>query len=597
MLEKKKGILLKGIAASPGIIIGRAVVLNKRKFDVQPTLITPSKVKKEVADFKKAIVKVKKELNKLSEDVSKRLGPEYARIFEAQAMIADDNVINSKVTELIEKQRFSAAYLYYQQVNEVIEQLSKSADPYLKERILDINSVCARLINVLQGVKKSVVEYFEGPTVVVTRDLSPGDLLGFSVRKRVGFATGSGGVTSHTFLLAKSLNLPAVVGLGSALEKINTGDYVIIDGFTGRLYIDPEAEISNVYRRRQRFLLELNRQFLRFRDQPARTQDGYKIKILSNIELPPEAAKVIKCGAEGIGLFRTENLFLTDNTFPSVNKQFRIYKAILERMGDHPVIIRTFDLGGDRFTSSTVKAIDPNPFLGWRAIRFCLDQPDIFKTQLKALLRASVYGNLEIMLPMISNLDELLETKELIRQCRDELTKDKVSFKEKIPLGIMVEIPSAVMIAEHLATEVDFFSLGTNDLIQYALAVDRTNEMLSRLYQSFHPAVLKMIDQTIIAGHKHKIRVGICGEFATDPYGVILLVGLGIDEISINYQATGMVKQLIRNIDVKRARMIAEAACQKKTASQVEEFLKEKVKSYFSSLIPLIDFVRGTNDG
>lgn len=597
MEEKRKGILLKGIAASPGIIIGRAVVLNKRKVDVKLSPINADEVNIEIADFKKAIAQLKKDLSKLSEDVSKRLGPEYARIFEAQSMIVDDQIINSKVVELIEKEKLNAAYLYYQQIDSVIKQLSKSADPYLKERILDINSVCARLISILQGVKKPVVEYFKGPTVVVARDLTPGDLLGLSVRKKVGFATGLGGVTSHTSLLAKSLNLPAVVGLGSAVEKVNTGDHIIIDGLTGRLYINPGSEILKFYHLRQRFLSDLIQQFLILKDQPAQTKDGYRIKILNNIELPSETAKVMKCGAEGIGLFRTENLFLTDSDFPDISRQFRIYKTILKRMGDYPVIIRTFDLGGDKFTSSKVKAIDPNPFLGWRAIRFCLDRPDIFKTQLKALLKASVYGNLEIMLPMISNLDELLETKKLIQQCQDELTKERVMFKKKIPLGIMIEIPSAVMIAEHLADEVDFFSIGTNDLIQYALAVDRTNEILSNLYQSFHPAVLKMIEQTIIAGHRHNIRVGICGEFATDPYGVILLVGLGIDEISVNYQATGMVKRLIRNIDVERAQEIARVSCRKKTASQVEEFLRGKVKSYFPSLEPLVEFMRGANNG
>ncbi len=597
MEKKRKGILLKGIAASPGIIIGRAVVLNKEKVNVESYPINADKVDKEIADFKRAIATVKRGLRKLSEDVSKRLGPEYARIFEAQSMIVDDQIINSKVVELIEKEKLNAAYIYYQQIDAVIKQLSKSSDPYLKERILDINSVCAKLISVLQGVKKSTVGYFKGPTVVVARDLTPGDLLGFSVRKKVGFATGLGGVTSHTSLLAKSLNLPAVVGLGSTVEKVNTGDNVIIDGLTGRLYINPGSETLKYYHLRQRFLSDLFRQFLVLRDQPAQTKDGYRIKILNNIELPSETAKVIKYGAEGIGLFRTENLFLTDNDFPDISKQFRIYKTILKRMGDCPVIIRTFDLGGDKFTSSKVKAIDPNPFLGWRAIRFCLDRPDIFKTQLKALLKASVYGNLEIMLPMISNLDELIETKELIQQCQDELAKEKAMFKKKIPLGIMIEIPSAVMIAEYLADEVDFFSLGTNDLIQYALAVDRTNEILSHLYQSFHPAVLKMIEQTIRAGHKHNIRVGICGEFAADPYGVILLVGLGIDEISVNYQATGMVKQLIRNIDKKRARAIARMACRKKTALHVEEFLRKKVKLYFPSLVPLVDFMRGANNG
>jgi len=585
--------MLEGVAASPGIVIGKAVVLKKAKVDVKPTAVDSSKVKKEISDFKKAIAMVKKDLQKLAITVGQRLDPEYSRIFEAQMMIADDQVINARVVELVKEKKLSAAYLYHQQVDEVIEQLSKSKDSYLRERTLDIDSVCTRFLNVLQGVKKAIVKDVEGPTIVIASNLSPGDLLGFSVRKKVGFAMEIGGVTSHTSLLAKSLNLPAVVGLGPGVGKVDTGDRIILDGFTGKLYVNPDQGILKDYHRRQRYLTGLNLQLSKLKSKPARTKDGYQVKIMGNIELPTETARVIKSGAEGIGLYRTEYLFLTDSAYPGIDKQFRVYKSILKKMGDEPVKIRTFDMGGDKFISRASRSVDPNPFLGWRAIRFCLDNPEIFKIQLKALLKASVHGKLEIMLPMISNLDELLETKRLIKECRNELAAENVMVKDNIPLGIMIEVPSAVLLAEHLAAEVDFFSLGTNDLIQYVMAVDRSNEQLAHLYQSLNPAVLMMIKQTIVAGHNHDIKVGICGEFAADPYGVILLVGLGVDEFSVNYQSTGLVKQVVCNIDRKLASETAEHACRLQTASQVKNYLRSQIKSHFPELLPLIEFIKG----
>jgi len=328
MVSNNKAWMIEGVAASPGIVIGKAVILKKAKVDVKPTAIGSAKVKKEISDFKKAIAMVKNDLQKLAVTIGQRLDPEYSRIFEAQMMIADDQVINSKVIELIKEKKLSAAYLYHQQVNEVIDQLSNSKDAYLRERILDIDSVCTRFLNVLQGVKKAVVKDVEGPTVVIAVNLSPGDLLGFSVRKKVGFAMEIGGVTSHTSLLAKSLNLPAVVGLGRDVGKINTGDRIILDGFIGKLYVNPGQGILKDYHNRQRYLTVLNLQLSKLKSKPAMTLDGHRVKIMCNIELPIEAPRVIKSGAEGIGLYRTEYLFLTDNAYPGIDKQFRVVEPL-----------------------------------------------------------------------------------------------------------------------------------------------------------------------------------------------------------------------------------------------------------------------------
>jgi phosphotransferase system enzyme I (PtsI) len=596
MANNQQRFSLSGIASSPGIVCGRAVVLSEKPAEIGPEPIKPENIEKEIAGFKHAIARLKKELEKQASNIGERLGSEYARLFETQAMIADDQIINSQVIELIRQKNQSAAFLYHQQVHRVIEQLGKSNDAYLRERIFDINSVCNRLIDILTGAKRSFGKQVDGPMVVIARYLNPGDLLGFSLKRKVGFALGLGGVTSHTSLLAKSLNLPTVVGFGLDVDRVKTGDKVILDAFAGKLLVNPDLKTNNFYKDRQRLLADLIRKFHQERLKPAITTDRHRVKILNNIELPSEASRVINSGADGIGLFRTEYLFLRDSAFPNSEKQFRIYRQILEKMGSKPVIIRTFDLGGDKFVGTTGKAVDPNPFLGWRAIRFCLDRPEIFKDQLKALLRASFYGNLEIMLPMISNLDELTATKRLIRECREELAADKVKTKENIPLGIMIEIPSAAMIADHLAREADFFSLGTNDLIQYTLAVDRTNEMLAHLYQSNHPAVLQLIEKTITAGHRRKIPVAVCGEMGADPYGIIMLIGLGIDELSVNYQSTGMVKTIVRNIDYRRAKIIARACCRKKTAAEVEDYLDSKINEYWPKLVPIINFIKGANN-
>lgn len=597
MAQNQHRFVLSGVASSPGIIIGRAVVLAETHAEVTPTPIKPENIEKEIANFEHAIARLKKELEKQALNIGERLGSEYARLFEAQAMIVDDQVINSRVIELIRQEKLTAAYLYHEQVKVVVDQLSQSPDVYLRERIFDINSVCWRLIDLLQGIRKTTVMQIEGPIVVIAKYLNPGDLLGFSLKRKVGFALGLGGTTSHTSLLAKSLNLPAVVGFGQEIDRLKTGDRVILDGFTGKLYVNPDVKTGNFYRERLRLSSKLSDKFHQEQAKPAVTVDRHRVKILNNIEIPSETTKALNSGAEGIGLFRTEYLFLRDSAFPNSEKQFRIYRQILEKMGNRTVVIRTFDLGGDKFVGTTGKAVDPNPFLGWRAIRFCLDRPEIFKDQLKALLRASFYGNLEIMLPMISNLEELLATKRLIQECREELAIEKVKTKDKIPLGIMVEIPSAAIMADHLALEADFFSLGTNDLIQYTLAVDRTNEVLAHLYQSYHPAVLQLIQKTVAAGHKHKINVAVCGEMAAEPYGTILLVGMGVDELSVNFQATGLVKTIIRNIDYRRAREIARSCCRKRTAAEVEDYVGNRINAYWPKLGPLVDFIRGANHG
>lgn len=587
--------IYKGVAASPGIVIGSTRSLTRDVEHVQAEAI--DEIDLEIETFQKAIGAVKKTLEKTADKVQQRLGPEFARIFEAQVMIADDQHWNANIKKRIKKEKICAEYIYFHESQRVIKQLGSSNDAYLRERIHDIEAVTARLVGKMRGEKKVALRGFKGATIAVARYLTPSDILGMSVRRNLGFATGIGGTTSHTALMAKSLSIPAVVGLGQIAEEIQSGARAIIDGHKGILIINPSRSTLRKYRELKATEAQLRRQLASLKDKPAVTKDKFQVSILSNIELPNEIPKVLASGASGIGLYRTEYLFLTKPEFPSFEEQYKTYSSILRRMGKRPVVIRTFDLGGDKFPDATGKAFELNPFLGWRAIRVCLDRPEIFKVQLKALLKASRWGNLSIMIPMISNYDEIIETKAIIEECKKELKAERVPFEPKIPIGVMVEIPSAVLIADHLANEVDFFSIGTNDLIQYTLAVDRGNELLSDLYQSFHPSVINLMRTAVSAAHGRHLKISVCGELAADPLGAILLVGLGVDELSVNFQSVGIVKKVVRSIDYAFARQLAENVLKMRTQEEIKEYIKDESVLRYPDLAPVLQFAKGNSNG
>ncbi len=587
--------IYRGVPASPGIIIGSTRSLSRDVENVSADRIVDSEVEKET--FRRAIYQVEKTLEKTAAKVFQRLGPEFARIFEAQVMIAGDEVWNKNVEKRIEKEKICAEYIYHDESKKVIRQLGNSNDAYLRERIQDIEAVTARLVSRMRGEKRVTLRDFKGATVLVARYLTPGDIVALSVRRNLGFATGIGGPTSHTALIAKSLSVPAVVGLGRITEEISSGQKVIIDGYKGLFIVNPSGSTIKKYRQLKKSESQFKRQLAQLRDKAAVTKDGFKVDILANIELPNEVPKVISAGASGIGLYRTEYLFLTRTEFPTFDEQYRAYSSILRRMGKKPVVIRTFDLGGDKFPGATGKNYQLNPFLGWRAIRVCLDRPDIFKIQLKALLKASRWGNLSIMIPMISNYEELVATKEIIEECKRELRNKRVKFSENIPLGVMLEVPSAVMIAEYLANEVDFFSIGTNDLIQYTMAVDRGNELLSKLYQSFHPSVLSLIKSAVSAAHGRRLKVSVCGEMAADPKGAVLLAGLGVDELSVSFQSVGIIKKIIKSISYTGARQIAENALKMRSQGEIESYLISEFELHFPELKPVFQFIGRNSDG
>lgn len=594
-MAANKEEIYKGVPASPGIVMGSTRSLSRDVENICADKIDNPEAEKET--FRKAISQVKRTLEKIAAKVLQRLGPEFARIFEAQVMIAADEVWNKSVEKRIEDERICAEYIYSDESKKVIRQLGDSNDAYLRERVQDIEAVTARLVSRMRGEKRITLRDFKGATVLVARYLTPGDILALSIRRNLGFATGIGGPTSHTALIAKSLSVPAVVGLGKIAEAITSGQKIIIDGYKGLFIVNPSAGTLKKYRQLKKSESQLKRQLTQLKDKPAITKDGHRISILANIELPNEVPRVLSAGAAGIGLYRTEYLFLTRTEFPTSEEQYRTYASILRRMGEKPVVMRTFDLGGDKFPGATGKSFELNPFLGWRAIRVCLDRPEFFKTQLKALLKASRWGNLSIMIPMISSYEELMATKEIIEDCKCELRERRVEFKDNIPLGVMLEVPSAVMIAGYLAKEVDFFSVGTNDLIQYTMAVDRGNELLSKLYQSFHPSILSLIKSSVSAAHRRKIRISVCGEMAADPLGAAILIGLGVDELSVNFQSVGTLKKIIRSISYAGARQLAENALKMKSQDEIESYLKSEFGSRFPELESIIRFIRRNSDG
>jgi phosphotransferase system enzyme I (PtsI) len=582
--------IYQGIPASPGIIIGTSKSFSRNHEPVAPEPVEDPQL--EVQTFRMAIAQIKGGLENTATSALHKHGQEFSRIFEAQAMIAGDDVWNKNVERRIIEEKLCAEFVYFDESRKVIAKLQEAQDAYLKERIQDIQAVTSRLVGLMRGEKHITMPGLKGATVVVARFLLPSDILAMSFGRNLGFATSVGGPTSHAALMAKSLGIPAVIGLGDAAEQTASDNNVIIDGYNGLFIVNPSTETIRQYKKSKSAEHQLRRQLTELKAKPAITRDGVTIKIMANIEIPNEVSKVLAAGASGIGLFRTEYLFLTRSDFPTFDEQYEAYSSVLRRMGDRQVVIRTFDMGGDKFPGMRGSLFETNPFLGWRAIRFCLDRPAIFKVQIKAMLRAARCGKLAFLIPMISNYDELVATKKIIEECRQELVADGIRISDKIPLGIMLEVPSAVMIAKHLAREVDFFSIGTNDLIQYTVAVDRDHELLSKLYQSFHPAVISLIKTAVNAAHRYHKPVAVCGEMAADPLAAVLLVGLGVNELSASFQMTGILKRIVRSITYSGARRIARATMSMKTHGEIEAYLKSQIARMFPDIVPVIQFAR-----
>ena len=563
--------VLRGIPVSPGVCCGRIVVLSRpQDYDLPRHVLTEEEVPHQLKRLEQALVDTRREIQQVQRQVSARLGEQEANIFNAHLCVLDDPMLLDEVTRLIREQRFTAEYAFQQTAEKIARQFAAIADEYLRERSTDMRDVATRVLNHLLGrTEEGVLHQLKEACIIIANDLTPTQTAQLDKKLVLGFATDAGSKTSHTAIMARSLRIPAVVGLQSASRELATGQYVLLDGFNGQIVVNPTDQTLFEYGQLIRRHDKLEDKLRDALDKPAVTLDGFQVTLSANIEQPGDTAAVLGCGAEGVGLFRTEYLFINRDTLPTEEEQFAAYQQVAAALKPAPVIIRTLDLGGDKFLSHLAVPQEMNPFLGWRAIRFCLQERAIFRAQLRAILRASAEGNIKIMYPMISGLDELLQANALLEEFKAELKKEGVPYDAAIEVGAMIEIPSAAVAADALAKRVKFFSVGTNDLIQYSLAVDRLNAKIAHLYEPTHPAIIRLIKMTTDAGRRHGVWTGVCGEMAGDPVLTPLLLGLGVTELSAAPAAVPQIKHLIRRLKLKEAETLAEFALECESAGEI----------------------------
>ncbi|BDR67550.1 phosphoenolpyruvate-protein phosphotransferase [Clostridium tetani] len=563
---------MKGISASNGIAIGKAFILKIGDIEIIKETIKDGE--EENQRFITALEKGKKQLSKIMKDAKEKLGEEKSKIFEAHLFMLDDPEFTGQVSEKILKQKINAEYALKSTSEELVAIFEQIEDDYMRERVADIKDVTNRILRILTGNEGISISEIEEESILIGYDLTPSDTAQIDKNKILGFATEIGGVTSHSAIIARSIGIPSVLGVGKEIKEIKNGELIILDGNKGLIITNPDDEKINLYKKQIEGEKKLQKILGKYKNIEVITLDGRKVEVASNIGSIEDSENALKNGAEGIGLFRTEFLYMASSELPEEEFQYNAYKEVLEKMGEKPVIIRTLDIGGDKKLSYLTIDEEMNPFLGYRAIRLCLHRKDIFKTQLRALLRASYYGNLKIMFPMIANLQELREAKSILEECKEELRKESIAFNENIKVGIMVEIPSAAIMSDVLAKEVDFFSIGTNDLIQYTIAVDRMNEKVSYLYDFFNPAVLRLINNVIVNGHKEGKFVGMCGEMAGKKELIPLLLGMGLDEFSMSASSILKAKKLITELNYEDCKKIVSKVMEMKTAEEIKVFLE-----------------------
>jgi phosphotransferase system enzyme I (PtsI) len=575
-----KGVL-KGIAASSGIVIGRAFLVHRGRVRIPQKVIKPPQVATEIKRFKKAIERSKHQLREIKEKILAEEVRRHFFILDVHLMMLDDKMLIQDTIEVIKTKRVNAEWA----LDIVIEKLNAAfdtiEDEYLRERKNDVNYMAQRIFRNLVGEGHDDLAKIKGDVIVVAHDLSPADTIQMNLNHVAGFITEIGGRVSHTAILSRSLGIPAIVGLETATSMINGGDLLIIDGYGGTVIINPDEAISEEYIEKRKQIRLLEREVLKYAALPAETRDGYRIKMGANIELVDELPPAIRHGAEGIGLYRTEILYLNREDLPSEEEQFHTYKRVAEGIAPNSAVIRTLDVGGDKFLSKYGYDHEANPALGLRAIRFCIKEPQLFKIQLRGILRASAFGKLKILFPMISGIAEIRKSKAILKEAKEELMGEGIPFDEGIEVGAMIEIPSASIVADTLAHEVDFFSVGTNDLIQYALAIDRINEHVSYLYEPLHPAILRMIRGIVEAGHRASIEVGLCGEMAADPAYILILLGMGLDELSMNPFYIPRVKKILRRSSYEEAKQLLDEAYGLSTAAEIEDYVKKRMAERF----------------
>ncbi|MBV8142611.1 MAG: phosphoenolpyruvate--protein phosphotransferase [Verrucomicrobia bacterium] len=578
-------VIFHGVGVAPGI--ARGVVFLHHPDDEEPPKkkIEDSEVAKEIVRFESALIATRAQILEMQQRIAEAIGAKDASIFDAHLLVVEDRTLIDEVLRNLERERYNVEFIFAEVANRYARTLSEIDDPYLRERAFDIHDVTRRVIRNLLGRSAKTLGTMDLPQIVVAHNITPSDTATLNRQLVLGFATDVGSRTSHTAIMARSLNIPAVVGLKDITERLHPGEHVLLDGTNGVVILNPTDQTLWEYGEIEVELEKVEEVLTSLRDTVSTTADGRHVILSANIELPEDVPLVVAAGAEGIGLYRTEFFFLNKNDLPSEEEQYAAYRIVAEAIMPQSVIIRTLDLGGDKFLSHSHLPTEINPFLGCRAIRFCLQRPDIFKAQLRAILRVSDLGNVRMMFPMISGLSELRQAKEILEAAKTELREEGKPFKENIELGIMIEVPSAALVAESLAREVAFFSIGTNDLIQYTIAVDRVNERIAHLYEPTHPAILRLIEMAVTAAHRQGIWVGVCGEMAGEITLTPLLLALGVDELSVSAGLVPRVKKAVQTLDSKECGRLLEETRGLASATDILARCEEVAQRHYPELL------------
>lgn len=580
----------KGIGVSPGVVSGRVRLLLSGDDPVPDYALRPGDVPREMMRLETALIETRQQLAEIQRRVSQALGGESASIFEAHLQVVDDRDFLMEVYREVRDKLRNIEKVFFDVAERYAQTLLQMEDDYLRERATDIRDVTRRILRNLMGGGRDWLAGLEEPQIIVAHDIPPSEMAALDRGKILGLAMELGSVTSHAAIMARAMELPTVVGLRDVYEKLADGDHVVLDGVRGMLVVNPTPATEREYTRIARGRMEIQKRLDTFKDEPAVTLDGVEIDLAANIEMPADVTAVLARGARGIGLFRSEYLYLANAGDPTEDQHYAAYAQVAKAMLPDPVIIRTLDLGGDKMPAGDRRTEEANPFMGWRAIRLSLARQEMFKAQLRAILRASAHNpKLRIMYPMISHLAEVEQADALLRECMDELAAAGVDFNRDIEIGVMIEVPSAALIADWIAPKVRFFSIGTNDLVQYTLAVDRVNERVAHLYEPTHPAVLHLIAHTVEAGNRHGVWTGVCGEMAATPYFVPLLLGLGVVSLSVSPLAVPVVKDVIRRIEMSDAQALAAEARKRANGAEVLALCRQLLRRRAPDLLELAE--------
>ncbi len=575
----------QGLGVSPGLATGTLYVLRPEEDKISDHTIPEEKIPAEIARFEAALLLTRAQILDMQAKIADAIGAKDASIFDAHLLVVEDRTLIDEVLRTLEREHRNIESIFQGVANRYAQLLEQMDDPYLRERALDIHDVTRRVMMNLVGKPSVTLADIRYPHILIAQNLTPSDTALLNREFVLGFATDAGSRTSHTAIMARSLNIPAIVGLHDISTRLETGRTVLLDGYHGLLVLDPTEQTLREYEELSRRKQRVEAGLVNLRETASTTADGHHLVLSANIELPDDIPMVKASGAEGVGLYRTEFFYLNKAELPDEEEQFENYRQVASAILPHPIIIRTLDLGGDKFLDGAGVPPELNPFLGCRAIRFCLERPDIFKVQLRAILRASALGNVRMMYPLISGLGEVRQANALLAECKAELRAEGKDFNDRMEVGIMIEVPSAAMCAPELAREVSFFSIGTNDLIQYSIAVDRVNERIAHLYEPTHPAILRLIKMVVDAAHDAGIWAGVCGEMASEVTLTPLLLGLGVDELSAGTPLVPRVKRAVQSLEMSVCRQLAEAALKMPLPGPILDECEAVARKYYPELL------------